>query len=215
MPYGYIITVRSSVVNKLEYIQKNHHQPKGGPLQKCKNFKWYGLTLIPFRMQHAAKLRKLAETHLFVDGIHMNSTKFVLAHSDGIFLVVDGVSDERDDIIGCHAFLPLSQYGLRLIEFDMFDGSDIEDDAIAKNFQEAVALYWWTSIAPGRAVKSVSLVNLVLERDDFSDKPIFAKAATKRGLLSMRGLGFTSLDGSQGNVGDIFCLNYRDVSDVK
>ncbi len=196
------------------YEETKHLAKHGGLLQKCKNFKWYGLTLVPFQISYAASLRHLAETHLFQDGVQMNSTKFVLAHPEGIFLVLDCTSENQSDVIGCHAFLPLSQYGLRLIEFDMFDGSDIEDDAIAKNFQEAVALYWWTSIAPGKAIKSVTLVNLLLERDDFANKPIFAKAATQRGLLSMRGLGFTCMDGSSGKIGSIFSLNYKTTGEV-
>ena len=185
-------------------------QKSSSLLQKCKNFKWFGLTLVPFSMRYADQLTKLATTHLFHEGVKQQSSTIALAYPEGIFLVRDCNSNIQDEIIGCHAFLPLSQYGLQLIEFGLFDGADIESDALASNFKDAIAIYWWTSIAPGKALKSVTLVNLILERDDYSGKPIFAKAATQRGLLAMKGLGFKCIDKTPGKIGKIFSLNYLD-----
>lgn len=155
--------------------------------------KWFGISLVPYREEFRGDLIALYSPHFGANGEPEKLEPIVKKHSAGIFAITRLAAARRFDVIGFTAFLPLSAYGVRLIEFGLFDGADIHRDALADGFRAAGALYWWATVAEGAAFRALPLIELALSQPPYAGKDIFATAGTARGLNAMRRLGFSPL----------------------
>ncbi|MBY0422737.1 MAG: hypothetical protein K2Q06_10575 [Parvularculaceae bacterium] len=151
--------------------------------------KWFGLTLFPYDDAFRDAVAALAAAH-FPGALAEEVAARVRAYRMGFFVIATARQRRFPEPIGFTAFLPLSEFGVRLIEFDLFDGADLSDDALAPDFAKAAALYWWATVAEGPAFHALPLVELALSRPPFVGKDIYSTAGTPRGLNAMLRLGF-------------------------
>lgn len=151
--------------------------------------KWFGLTLFPYDAAFRDVVQALAAKH-FPGALAEDVERRVSAYRAGFFVIATARERRAAAPIGFTAFLPLSEFGVRLIEFELFDGGDLSDDALAPDFARASALYWWATVAEGPAFHALPLVELALSRPPFAGKDVYSTAGTPRGLNAMLRLGF-------------------------
>lgn len=166
------------------------------PFAPRRAVKWFGLTLIPYAGEMQGALSALCQPY-FPVGKGTRVESLALRFRKGVFAIARAAPDGSSDLIGFTAFLPLSSYGVRLIEFGLFDGADPEDAALASGFRAAAALYWWATVAEGPAFRALPLVEFALSAPPFSGKDIFAAAGTARGLSAMIRLGFAPIEAGE------------------
>lgn len=166
------------------------------------HFKWFGLTLLPYDEAFREEFLSLYIPHFAYAGDAVRLEPLVGKYRAGILAIVRARPGAPSEIIGFSAFLPLTDYGVRLIEFDLFNGADLQPEALAENFRDAAALYWWATVAEGLAFRALPLVDLALAQPPLWNKPVYATAGSPRGLNAMLRLGFSPLAGAPG-VGSI------------
>jgi len=166
------------------------------PFAGRRHAKWAGLTLMPYSDEMRGALRALCQPYFPVgEGTRVES--LARRFRPGVFAIARAAPDGSSAVIGFTAFLPLSAFGARLIEFGLFDGADPQEEALAPGFRAAAALYWWATVAEGAAFRALPLVELALSAPPFAGKDIFAAAGTARGLSAMLRLGFAPVEAGE------------------
>lgn len=183
-------------------VDESKHYKSPVHLGKSRHSKWFGITLLRYEDAFRDDLLRLYAPHFAESSSPHQIEPTVRRYRAGIFAIAKTAHDRTYDVIGFTSFLPLSEYGRQLIEFGLFDGADIDPDALAGDFSTASALYWWATVAEGQAFRALPLVELALSQAPLAGKDIFATAGTPRGLNAMTRLGFSPLQG-EAKVGSI------------
>ena len=181
-------------------------QPERIQFNNIDDLDWCGLTLIPINGSMIQKTMQLLQNSIFKEGISKQILILAEKYKQGIFSILDVRCYHTRRLKGCYAFLPLSEYGVRLIETDNFDGSQIEPDALAADFNQAKALYWWVAVSKKGAHPALALMESLLNRQPFLGKPVFARAFTDKGLKAMLRTGFEPIRDQYESVGCYFVL---------
>lgn len=167
---------------------------------------WHSYALEPAKVTQEGQIQKIINQYFDPTDLNPDMLDLAYKYRRGMLCITTTERSHGHNVVGLHAFLPLSDFGVRQIEYNVFDGQNIASDSLATDFENAVALYWWISAVKPSAKSALPLVELELNRAPFYSKAIYAHAVTKVGKDALHRYGFEPVCEGKSKLGDYFSL---------
>ncbi|MEL6379618.1 MAG: hypothetical protein AAFQ29_07595 [Pseudomonadota bacterium] len=183
--------------------------------RRSKELSWHSYSLEPAVPAHAPQIQRILERYFNADELNSSALELSSMFSDGMFSVRTTARSHGNNVVGFHAFLPLSDSGRDDVVAGTFDGTTISADQLAPSFEGAVSLYWWMSAIKPSGNMALPLLEIALNRAPFAGKVLYVKPTTQAGHRASIRAGFSPLDPERSSVGDFFKLEpkvWRQVS---
>lgn len=172
-----------------------------------RRLRWHGLSVAPLEDRQEEQLNALLKNNLFDRDMPHSVKQLAKEYRDGILCVLDSSLKPSENLIGCVAFLPLSQYGVRVVETDNLDGGSLDEEVLAMDFKLGQALYLWAAVATGRAMQALPLIEYYVNSTALAKKRVFSRASTQAGLQSLLRLGFQPFNHDLASEGSMLSLS--------